>query len=82
MSIMDTSGDKLTDILDDKAYNIGEALIVESDKEGQIALQYSLVRIYRSRYFVADILQNQAEKIANDELFRQAKIKLNEMIDL
>ena len=82
MGIIDVSGKKLDAVMDSKIDDIKIALNVETEREKQIALQYSLVRIYRSRYYLADKLNKQSEKESYDNLFVEAKNKLNEMIDL
>ena len=82
MEIIDVSGKKLDEVMDSKIDDIKIALNVETEREKQIALQYSLVRIYRSRYYLADKLNKQSEKESYDDLFVEAKSKLNEMIDL
>ena len=54
----------------------------EKDKEEQIALQYTLTRIYRSRYYVYEVLGNVEKKAENKTAYDTAKAKLNQMINL
>ena len=82
INMLDTSGDTLEDLLEKRIENIDNALDIETDEEKRIALQYTLTRIYRSRYYVFDVLGDSEKKQDNNELYIQAKTKLNEMLDL
>lgn len=82
MNMLDTSGDTIEDLLEKRIENIDNALDIETDEEKRIALQYTLTRIYRSRYYAFDVLGNSTKKQNNNDLYIQAKTELNEMIDL
>lgn len=70
------------ELLDLRIGYINDRLISEKDKEEQIALQYTLTRIYRSRYYVYEVLGSEEKKLENKTLFESAKTKLNQMINL
>ncbi len=82
INILDTSGKTQEELLEIRIANIKNALAIEESSEKKIALQYTLTRIYRSRYYVFDVLSNAEKKQANNELFIEAKTKLNQMIGL
>jgi len=82
MSMPDTSGETHEELIEARIENIKNALKIEEDKEKQISLQYTLTRIYRSRYYVFDVLGDETKKQENNDLFVYARLKLNEMIDL
>lgn len=69
-------------LLDLRIGYINDRLAIETDKEGQIALQYTLTRIYRSRYYVYEVLGNVEKKAENKTAYDTAKAKLNQMINL
>lgn len=70
------------ELLDLKIGYINDRLIASEDKEEQIALQYTLTRIYRSRYYVYEVLGSEDKKLENKTAYDLAKTKLNEMINL
>ena len=82
INMLDASGKTLDELIDVRIENINNALKLEQVKEKQISLQYTLTRIYRSRYYVYDVLGDETKKKANSELFIETKNKLNEMIGL
>ena len=61
---------------------INDRLKADINKEEQIALQYTLTRIYRSRYYVYDLLGSEENCLKNRTAYETAKSKLNELINL
>jgi hypothetical protein len=51
------------ELLDLRIGYINDRLISEKDKEEQIALQYTLTRIYRSRYYVYEVLGSEEKSL-------------------
>lgn len=79
-NMFDASGVKLQELLEERVDDIKDALDIDTSVEKRIALQYTLTRIYRSRYYVYDILGNDDKKQENNDLFVYARIELEDMI--
>ena len=50
MEMFDVSGIKLSDLVENRISHINEGLKLENDIEKEISLQYTLTRIYKSKY--------------------------------
>ena len=82
MNILDTSGKTHEELLDDRIENINNRLDIETNKEVQISLQYTLTRIYHSRYYVYELLGNESKMNENKTAYETTRAELNEMIEL
>ena len=82
MEMFDVSGVELGELVEKRIENINNNLKIEKNAEKQIALQYTLTRIYRSRYYIYETLGDEAKKMENATAYETAKSKLNSMINL
>ena len=82
MEMFDVSGIELSELVEKRIENINNNLKIEKNVEKQIALQYTLVRIYRSRYYIYEALGDESKKIENKTAYETAKTNLNNMINL
>lgn len=82
MEMIDSDGYSLEELLETRVQGINDKIKIEDKSERKISLQYTLTRIYRSRYYVYDILGDEMKKQENNDLFVYARLKLNEMINL
>lgn len=80
MEMFDVSGIKLSDLVENRITLINDNLMLENTKEKEISLQYTLTRIYKSKYYVYDILGNETKKAEYATAYESAKTKLNQMI--
>ena len=80
MDMFDVSGIKLADLVENRIALINDNLMLENTKEKEISLQYTLTRIYKSKYYVYDILGNETKKGECATAYESAKTKLNQMI--
>ncbi len=81
INMFDTSGIKLEELLEERVDDIDSALKIETKTEKKVALQYTLTRIYRSRYYVYEILEKEDKKLENIDAFDYENKKLLKMIE-
>lgn len=71
----------LETLVENRVNALNNRLSVETDDNQKIILNYTLMRIYASRYYVYSTQGNETLKQENSELYKQAKTNLNNLIN-